>query len=226
MDYQLKGLILNHTLKSYTINPMESTNVLEVTMTFYGGYKYKSPSKKRQNRLRKKRFLAKFKRDPLIVPIPFLEPGQSPSPVALGGPVCSAVATALMTQAEEMVENMQNLCHQQDCLAQEAGKAEKEWEKMCRQVQDLRSLVRGEIERLEQDLKSKKGELVQHEARKEVLEASGLAPRVSVRVPGISMGASAGPSTPKKKKKNKQKRHPGLPSQERQEFYKSYLVYL
>ena len=172
-------------------------------MKFYGGYKYKSPSKRKWDRLRKERSLAKFKRDPLLVPIPFLEPGQSPSPVALGGPVCSAIATAFMTQAEEVVEDMQDLCHQWDCLAQEAGKAEKEWEKMCRQVQDLRSVLRGEIEKLEQDLKSKKDELAQLEARKEMLEASGFACGVSVRVPGMSMGASAEQSAPKKKKKQK-----------------------
>ena len=167
MDSQLKGLILNHTLKSYTITPVESNNVLEVSMKFYGGYKYKSPSKRRRDRLRKERFLAKFKRDPLLVPIPFLQPGQSPSPVALGGPVCSAITTAFMTQAEEMLQDMKDLCHQQDCLAQEAGKAEKEWEKMCQQVQDLRSVVRGELESLEQELQSKKDELAQLEARKE-----------------------------------------------------------
>ena len=51
-----------------------------------------------------------------------------------------------MTQAEEMAEDMQDLCHQWYCLAQEAGKAEKEWEKMCGQVQDLRSVLRSEIE--------------------------------------------------------------------------------
>ena len=104
------------------------------------------------------------------MPIPFLEPGHSPSSVALGGPVCSAIATAFMTQAEKMLEDMKDLCHQQDCLAQEAGKAEKEWEKMCKQVQDLRSVVRGELESLEQELKSKKDELAQLEARKEMLE--------------------------------------------------------
>ena len=198
--------------------------MLEVTTKFYGGYKHKSPSKRRRGRLRKERFLAKFKRDPLLVLIPFLEPGQSPPPVALGGPVCSAIATAFMMQAKEVVEDMQDLCHQWDYLAQEAGKAEKEWDKMCMQVQDLRSVVRGEIEKLEQDLKSKKDELAQLEARKEILEASGFAPGVSVRVPGMSMGTSAEPSAPKKKKK--QKRHPGLPSQEGQEYYKSYLVHL
>ena len=166
MDSQLKGLILNHTLKSYMITPIESNNVLEVTMKFYGGYKYKSPSKRRRDRLMKERFLAKFKRDPLLVPIPFLEPSHSPSPVALGDPVCSAIATAFMTQAEEMLQDMKDLCHQQDHLAQEAGKAEKEWEKMCQQVWDLRSVVRGELESLDQELQSKKDELAQLEARK------------------------------------------------------------
>ena len=117
MDSLLKGLILNHTLKSYTITPIESNNVLEVTMKFYGGYKYISPSKRRQEGLRRGRFLAKFKRDPLLVPIPFLEPGLCPCPVALGGPVCSGITTAFMTQAEEMLQDMKDLHHQWDCLA-------------------------------------------------------------------------------------------------------------
>ena len=195
-------------------------------MKFYGGYKYKSPSKRRQDRLRKERFLAKFKRDPLLVPIPFLEPGHSPSSVALGGPVCSAIATAFMTQAEEMLEDMKDLCHQQDCLAQEAGKAEKEWEKMCKQVQDLRSVVRGELESLEQELKSKKRWAGTAWGQKRNVGASGFAPGVSVRAPGMSMGASAESSAPKKKKKKKPKRHLGLTSQEGQVYYKSYLVHL
>ena len=55
-------------------------------------------------------------------------------------------------------------------------------------------------------------------------EAPMVIPGVSVRAPGMSMGASAEPSAPKKKKK--QKRHPGLPSQEGQEYYKSYFVHL
>ena len=172
-------------------------------MKFYGGYKYKSPSKRRRDRLGKERFLAKFKRDPLLVQIPFLEPGQSPSHVVSGGPVCSAIATAFITQAEEVVEDMQDLCHQWDCLAQETGKAEKEWEKMCRQVQDLRSVFRGEVEKFEQDLKSKREELAQHQTRREVLEDSGLALKVPASVPQMSRGASAGPIAPKKKMKQK-----------------------
>ena len=78
--------------------------------------------------------------------------------------------------------------------------------------------MRGEIERLEQDLKSKREELAQLEARREVLEASGLTLKVPASVPEMSMGASAGPTTPKKNRKNKQKIHPDLPSQERQEY--------
>ena len=83
-------------------------------MKFYGGYKYKSPSKRRRDSSGRKGSWPRFKRDPLLVCIPFLEPGQSPSLVALGGPVCSAIATAFMTQAEEKVEDMQDLCHQWD----------------------------------------------------------------------------------------------------------------
>ena len=44
-------------------------------------------------------------------------------------------------------------------------------------------------------------------------------------VSGKSQGASAGPRAPKKKMA-KQKRHSGLPSQERQEYYKSCLAHL
>ena len=44
---------------------------------------------------------------------------------------------------------------------------------MCREVQDLRSVLKGELEKLEQDLKSKREKLAQLEVRKEVLEASG-----------------------------------------------------
>ena len=85
MVLRLKGIILNCTLKSYRITTIESANVLEITMKFYWGSKYKSPSKRRRDRLRKEKFLAKFRRDPLLVPTPFLEPDQSPSPVAHAG---------------------------------------------------------------------------------------------------------------------------------------------
>ena len=54
---------------------------------------------------------------------------------------------------------------------------------------------------MEQELQGKKDELAQLEARKEMLEASGFAPGVSVRAPGMSLGASAKPSAPKKKNK-------------------------
>ena len=110
MDSQLKGIILNCTLKSYMITPIESANVLKVTMEIYGGYKYKSPSKRRRDQHRKANFFAKFRRDPILVPISFLEPGQSPGPLSLGGPVCNAIATALLRQEELMAEGMRELC--------------------------------------------------------------------------------------------------------------------
>ena len=79
---------------------------------------------------------------------------------------------------------------------------------MCQKMQDLRSVVRGELESLEQELQSKKDELAQLEARKEMLKASGFAPGVSVRAPGMSMGASAEPSAHKKKKEKETKKTP------------------
>ena len=47
MGSRIKGFILNCTLKSYTITPIGSANLLKVTIKFYGGYKYKSLSKRR-----------------------------------------------------------------------------------------------------------------------------------------------------------------------------------
>ena len=116
-----------------------------------------------------------------------------------------------------------------------AEDAEKQRDRMCNWVLDLKDQkydVQKEIWKLEQDLNGKKEELAQLEARKKELEASGLkGPIVTPSVSGLSQGgASAETRAPKKKKKNKQKRHPGLLSQERQEFvshmyehYKSYL---
>ena len=40
MDFWLKGIILNCTLKSYKITHIESARELMVMMEFYGGYKY------------------------------------------------------------------------------------------------------------------------------------------------------------------------------------------
>ena len=93
---------------------------------------------------------------------------------------------------------------------------------------DQRYQIKAKIWRLEQDLNSKKEELTQLEARQKELEVSGLkGPIAASSVSGLSQGgASAETRAPKKKNKNKQKRHPGLPSQERQEYYKSYLGHL
>ena len=231
MDFRLKGIILNHTLKSYKIPTIESANVLRVTMKFCGGFKYKSPSERRRDKLRKEKFLARFRRDPILVPIPFLEPGQSPSPAVLGGPVLESIATAFTMEMEEVVAEIKRLHQKHIHLAQEAEDAEKQRDKMFNWVHDLmdqRHAVKADIWRLEQDLNGKKEELVQLEARKNELEASGLkGPVVASSFSGLSQGgASAETRAPTKKKKNKQKRHPGWPSQERQEYYQSYLGHL
>ena len=81
---------------------------------------------------------------------------------------------------------------------------------MCSHVPDLidkRSDLQGEIHQLEQELKKTKEELAQLEARKKEFKASGLSLMLtgSSSVSGLSKGASAGPSTSKKKRKSKQK---------------------
>ena len=94
---------------------------------------------------------------------------------------------------------------------------------------DNRHEVKADIWRLEQKLKSMKEDHTQLEFKKKELEASGLSitPTATSRVSGKkSQGAADEPGAPKKKKKNKQKRHPGLPPQQGQEYYKSYLVHL
>ena len=225
MDYQLKGLILNHTLKSYVITPIESANVLKVTMKFYGGYKYKSPSKRRRDMLRKKRFLAKFRKDPALVPVPFLEPGQSPHPVSLGGPVLATMEASLLKQVHEIEEQIRRFCERWDWLAKEPEQAEKEWEKVSNWVRDLldqRVDLRVEIGSIELEL-----EQLKEERDRMQREISGLGGAQQVAASSVwkSQGASARPRAPKKKKA-KQTRHPGLPSQERQEYYKFYLANL
>ena len=167
----------------------------------------------------------------VTVPIPFLEPGQSPPPAVLGGPVLENMATAFATEMKEVVAEIKRLHQKHICLAQEAEDAEKEREWMFNWVCDLmdqRYEIKAEIWRLEQDLNSKKEELAQLKARKKELEASGVkGPIAASSVSGLSQGgASAETRAPTKKRKNKQKRHPGLPSQERQEYYNSYLGYL
>ena len=128
-------------------------------MKFYGDFKYKSPSKRRRDKLRKEKFLAKFKRDPILVPIPFLEPGQSPSPATLGRPVPEAIITAFSTKVEELVAEIKKMHKKYIHLAQEAEDAEKQRDRMCNWVLDLKDQkydVQKEIWKLEQDLNGKK----------------------------------------------------------------------
>ena len=80
--------------------------------------------------LRKKRFLAKFRKDSVLVPVPFLEPGQSPHPVSLGGPVLATMEASLLKQVHEMEEQIRGFPERWYRLAKEAEQAEKEWEKV------------------------------------------------------------------------------------------------
>ena len=80
--------------------------------------------------LRKKRFLAKFRKDPVLVPVPFLEPGQSPHPVSLGGLVLATMEASLLKQVHDIEEQIRGFCERQDQLAKEAEQAEKEQERL------------------------------------------------------------------------------------------------
>ena len=83
--------------------------------------------------------------------------------------------------------------------------------------------LRVEIGSMELELEQLKEE--RDRMQREVSGLGGAHQFAASSVSGKSQGASAGPRAPKKKKA-KQKRHPGLPSQERQEYYKSYLANL
>ena len=84
MDSQLKGIILNCTLKSYKITPIESANMLKVTMKFYGGFQVQEPQQEEEGQAQEgENSWPSFRRAPILVPIPFLEPGQFPSPAIL-----------------------------------------------------------------------------------------------------------------------------------------------
>ena len=180
-------------------------------MRFYWGFKYKSPSKRRWDRFRKEMFLAKFKRDPFLVSICFLEPGQCPSHVTLGQPVCWTIATALTTQAEDIVGQIKMMCDMCNCLAQETEKAVKEGARMRNWELDLKDekyKVQKEMQKLEHKLKDIKEGLAWLESRKKELEASGLnGPINTASVSGLSQGgASAEPRAPARKRVSKSPR--------------------
>ena len=137
MDYQLKGYILNSTFKSYTITLIESANVLMFTMRFYGGNKCKSPNKRRRDRFRKKKFQAKLRKHPILVPVPFLGPCHSPYSISMGAPALATMEATLLKQVHEIEEQIRGFHEQQDHSAQWAERAEKEREHISNWVIDL-----------------------------------------------------------------------------------------
>ena len=176
--------------------------------------------------LRKKRFLARLRKDPVLVPVPFLEPGQSPHPVSLGGPVLATMEASLLKQVHEIEEQIRDFHERQDQLAKEAEQAGKEWEKVSNWVRDLldqRVDLSVEIGSMELELEQPKEE--RDRLQRQISGLGGAQQVAASSVSGKYQGASAEPRAPKKKK-TKQKRHPGLPSQERQEYCKSYLANL
>ena len=84
----------------------------------------------------------------------------NPLPLAvLGGPVLENMATAFATEMKEVVAEIKRLHQKHISLAQEAEDAEKQRDRMCNWVLDLKDQkydVQKEIWKLEQDLNGKK----------------------------------------------------------------------
>ena len=132
---------------------------------------------------------------------------------------------SLLKQVHEIEKQIRGFHERQDQLAKEAEQAEKEWEKVSNWVRDLldqRADLRVEIGRMELELEQLKEE--RDRVQRGVSGVDGAHQVAASSVSGKSQGASPGPRAPQKKVK--QKRYPGLPSQERQEYYKSYLAHL
>ena len=148
------------------ITPVESTNVLKVTMKFYGVYKYKSPSKRRRDQCRRAKFLANLSANSF--------PGAwSISRASLPRWTCLHYHCHCPPHTGE-ADGRRDEGGQpsEDCLAVEAEEAEEEWGRMVSHVHDLinkRSDLQGEIHQLEQELKRTKEELAQLKTRKKEL---------------------------------------------------------
>ena len=72
-----------------------------------------------------------------LVPVPFLEPGQSPHPVSMGGLVLATMEATLLKQVHEIKEQIRGFHELWDCLAQEEERAEKEREQISNWVGGL-----------------------------------------------------------------------------------------
>ena len=101
------------------------------------GFQVQEPQQEEGDKLRKEKFLAKFRRAPILLPVPSLEPGQSPSPAILGGPVQEAIITAFSTESEELVAEIKKMHKKLIHFAQEAEDAEKQRDRMFNWVLDL-----------------------------------------------------------------------------------------
>ena len=144
--------------------------------------------------LRKKRFLARFRKDPVLVPVPFLEPDQSPHPVSLGGLVLATMEASLLKQVHEIEEQIRGFCERWDRLAKEAEQAEKEQQKVSNWVRDLldqRVDLRVEIGSMELELEQLKEE--RDRMQREISGLGGAQQVAASSVSEKSQGASAGP---------------------------------
>ena len=109
MDYQLKGLILNCILKSYIISPIESANMLKVTMRFYGGSKYKSPQQQEELQAQEGKVPGQVYDGSCSGASSLSRAWSIPSPASLGGPVLASIETTLIKQAKDVEDEMRGL---------------------------------------------------------------------------------------------------------------------
>ena len=109
MDYQLKGFILNHTLKSYAITLVESANVLKVTMKFYGVISTGIPARGAGTGSGRKGSWPSSGRILFWCQCPSSKPGQSPHPVSLGGLVLATMEAALHKQVHVIEEQIKGV---------------------------------------------------------------------------------------------------------------------
>ena len=66
--YMCKNHLEPHS-KGFQNHSHKKTNVLQVTLDFYGMYKYKSPSERQKGILRREKFLARFQPPIALVPV-------------------------------------------------------------------------------------------------------------------------------------------------------------